>query len=65
MAEKLDPKEIVSFDELVMANTIQTDALAQLLIEKWVITNEEFLTKIRQSNWLSEYEGFIKYMVFR
>jgi len=34
MAQKLDPKELVTFKELQMANSIQTDALAQLLIEK-------------------------------
>jgi len=31
--EKLDPKELVFFKELLMANSIQVDALAQLLIE--------------------------------
>jgi len=34
MAQKLDPKELVTFKELLMANSIQVDALAQLLIEK-------------------------------
>ena len=29
MAEKLDPKEIVTFKELLIANTIETEALAQ------------------------------------
>jgi len=33
MAEKLDPKELVTFKELMMANSIQLDAIAQLLIE--------------------------------
>ncbi len=34
MAEKLDEKELVSFEELLRANSIQVDALSQLLIEK-------------------------------
>lgn len=34
MAQKLDPAELVEFKELLMANSVQTDALAQLLIEK-------------------------------
>ena len=34
MAEKLDDKEIVSYEELLMANVIQTDTVTQLLIEK-------------------------------
>jgi len=48
MAEKLDPKELVSFKELLMANSIQVDAVAQLLIEKGIITKEEFFAKLMQ-----------------
>ena len=33
MAQKLDDSEIVSFKELLMANSIQVDAAVQLLIE--------------------------------
>jgi hypothetical protein len=36
MAEEVDPEELVSFKELVMANTIQVDAVTQLLIGKGV-----------------------------
>jgi hypothetical protein len=48
MAEKLDPKELVSFGELIRANSIQVDALSQLLIEKGLITKEEFFVKLKQ-----------------
>jgi len=48
MAEKLDPKEIVSFKELLTANSIQIDALTQLLIEKGIITEQEFFSKLKQ-----------------
>ena len=48
MAEKLDEKELVSFEELLMANVIQVDALSQLLIEKGIITEQEFYTKLKQ-----------------
>jgi hypothetical protein len=34
MAKKLDPAELVSFKELLMANSIMADALVQLLIDK-------------------------------
>jgi beta-N-acetylglucosaminidase len=54
MAEKLDPKELVSFKELLMANSIQVDAVAQLLIEKGIITTEEFFAKLKQVQ--SEYQ---------
>ena len=48
MAEKLDPKELVNFKELLMANSIQVDAIAQLLIEKGFFTKEEFFAKLKQ-----------------
>ena len=34
MAERLDDKELVSFKEMLIANSIQIDAVAQLMIEK-------------------------------
>lgn len=48
MEEKLEGKEQVSFRELIMANSIQLDALTQLLIEKGIITEEEFYSKLKQ-----------------
>ena len=48
MAEKLDQKELVSFEELLRANSIQVDALSQLLIEKGFITEQEYFTKLKQ-----------------
>jgi hypothetical protein len=38
MAQKLNDNEIVTFKELLMANSIQVGALAQLFIEKGLIT---------------------------
>ncbi len=38
MAEKLDPKELISFEELSISNSIQIEALTQLLVEKGVLT---------------------------
>jgi len=48
MAQQLDDSELVSFKELLMANSIQIDALAQLLIEEGIITQEKFFTKLKQ-----------------
>ena len=48
MSEQLDPKELVRFQELLMANSILVDSLTQLLMEKGIITNEEFLAKMKQ-----------------
>jgi len=47
MAEKLDEKEVVSFKELLMSQIINLDAVTQLLIEKGIITEEEFYAKLK------------------
>jgi len=39
--EKIDDRELVSFKEMMMANSIQVDALCQLLIEKGNIKDDE------------------------
>ena len=48
MAQKLSDKDLVSFKELLMANSIQVDAIAQLLIEKGIITREQFFAKLKE-----------------
>ena len=55
MAEKLDDKELGKFKELLITNAIQVDALAKLLIEKRIITEKEFYTKLKQIQ--TEYES--------
>ena len=42
MAKNLNPAELVSFKELQMAHSIQVDTLYQLLIEKGLISQEDF-----------------------
>ena len=49
MAEKLDPKEIVTFKELLIANSIETEALAQLLVEKGLINFDEVFEKLKEA----------------
>ncbi len=48
MAEQLDTHELVSFKELLMANSMQVDAMAQLLIEKGFFTKDEFFLKLKK-----------------
>ncbi len=48
MAQKLDDSEVVTFKELLMANSIQMDALAQLMIRKGFITKEEFFDMLKE-----------------
>lgn len=48
MAQKLDYTELVSFKELLIANSIQVDTAVQLLIEKGIFTEDEFFTKLKK-----------------
>ena len=47
MAQEIDPSELVTFKEFMLANAIQLDAITQLLIDKGIITQEEFVTKLK------------------
>ncbi|MGA2464480.1 MAG: hypothetical protein ABSH06_09025 [Thermodesulfobacteriota bacterium] len=46
MAITLDPKQVVSFEELLMSQVVQQEALTRLLVEKGIITKEEFLEMV-------------------
>lgn len=48
MAEKLDPKETVSYKELLIMAMIETQTITQLLIEKDIITKEEYFAKLKE-----------------
>ena len=48
MAEKLYSKELVTFGELLMSNTIEQEALVNLLEKKGIITKQELLEEIKR-----------------
>jgi hypothetical protein len=48
MAQKIDPADLLTFKEFMLANSIQTDAITQLLIDKGIITQEESVAKLKQ-----------------
>ncbi len=48
MAQKLDPKEIVSIEEVLLANEIQDEALVNLLVKKGIITKAEIIEEIKR-----------------
>jgi len=50
MAIGLDGRQVVSFEELLMSQMVQQEALTRLLVEKGVLTKEEFLEMIRVVN---------------
>ncbi|MFC1489468.1 hypothetical protein ACFL6B_06455 [Thermodesulfobacteriota bacterium] len=48
MTEKPDPIDLANIEELLVSNTIQLDAVTQLLIQKGFITKEEFADMLKQ-----------------
>jgi hypothetical protein len=49
MTIPLDSKQIVPFEELLISQVIQQEALTRLLIEKGLFTKEEFLEMERKA----------------
>ena len=47
MAQKLEPKEIVEWQELAYSNTMEQEALVRVLIKKGIISKEEFLDELK------------------
>ncbi len=47
MTEKPDNKETMSFEELLMSNTLEQEALINLLLKKGLITRQEMMEEIR------------------
>ena len=48
MAEKLEPKETVSFEELLLSNVYTQEALINLLEAKGIIKKAELLEEIKK-----------------
>lgn len=48
MAEKLDPKETVMFEELLMSNTFTQEALINLLVKRGMISKAEVIEEIKR-----------------
>ncbi len=51
MAEKLDPKEIVTLEELAISNMWETTALVELLERKGILTKQDVLDMIQELRW--------------
>lgn len=48
MAEKLDPKQIVDFKELLISEVIQSETLIDLLDKKGIINKLELLDEMKK-----------------
>jgi hypothetical protein len=55
------PKQIVSFEELLMSQVVQQEALTRLLVEKGLFNREEFLEMVRVVNEEMKRERWSKY----
>ncbi len=47
MAEKLDPRQVVTFEELVRAMMFETEATRRVLVRKGLLTNDEIPEEIK------------------
>lgn len=50
MAEKEDPDDDVSLEELTMSNIMTIDAVVSLLIKKGIITAQEVMEEMKHLN---------------
>lgn len=48
MIRKLDPQDMVSIKELLIAEAIEGEALVNILVQKGIITKEELLEEIKK-----------------
>ena len=46
MATALDPKQIVSSEEVLMSQVVSQEAIIRLLVAKGIFTKEEFLEMV-------------------
>ncbi len=46
MSNKLDSKEVVTFEELLLSNTIQQEAMFNILERKGLLSKKELLDEI-------------------
>ncbi len=47
MAEKLDPKQVATFEELLMTVLYEQEALRRALVRTGVLTNEDVLKEVK------------------
>ncbi len=47
MAEKLDPRQIVTFEELLRSMMYEQEATRRVLVRKGLLTNDEVLEEVK------------------
>ena len=52
MTKPLDPRETVTFEELLLNNTYAQEALIKLLEKKGILTKEEVMEEMKREGWV-------------
>ena len=50
MASKVDPKTMVSPNELIVSRVVSSEATVRLLVKKGIIAKEEFIEMVEKVN---------------
>ena len=48
MAQKVDPKEVVTIEELAHSNYFQIETTLRLLVKKGIITKQEYIDEMKE-----------------
>jgi hypothetical protein len=59
----LDPKQVGSFEELLMSQVISQEALTKLLVKKGIFTMEEFYGMVKAGGSRDEEEKRERFMI--
>ncbi len=51
MAEKLDPLQVATFEQLLRTCLYEQEALRRVLVRKGMLTNEEVLEEVKAVRW--------------
>ncbi len=57
MAEKLDPRQVVTFEELLQAMMFETEAVRGIFVRKGLVTSEEVLEEVNVRRELDNKRG--------
>jgi len=47
MAEKLDPRQVLTFEELLRSMMYEQEALRRVLVRKGLVSNDEVLVEVK------------------
>ena len=48
MAKKLDPKEVVTTEELARSNIFQIESILRIFVKRGIITKQEYIDEMKE-----------------